>query len=496
MFIKFKGMSDVYKRNRVCMVLLCIPFLFSCATYHHKMSGYYKQVVRTNQYQDALTALDNNNYIQQSRNKFLYFIEKGTVLHLAHDYDSSNYFFNLADAFLDINKRSGADVLKSLTINPSMQKYLGEPFDPFLIHYYKSLNYLYLNKIDDAIVEARRISLRNKALLDSYKNPKNVYATDAFAIMLQGLLYEVAADINNAFIAYRNAADIFLSAKSLYYGVAIPKQLKKDVIRTASQMGFFDIAQQYRSKFGFSDTTLVDNKSFAEAIIFIEQGWAPIKSEQNFVLSRDGYGNSDFYYFDPSGNRISVPFDNGFYRNMYGNSFSSKSVNVTRIALPYYVVQTDHTIVPTVLVNSSLYTTELAENINALALTTLQERQLTEIAHAIARQIAKKLIERASKEAATAIAKSTSDSKDEKKKQEDAEMAGIITSLAVNIFNTATEKADTRSWLTLPAYINYVRVPLQEGSNSIELQSGNEKKTISCVARVKQSVQVLHYRFK
>jgi len=489
-------MSDEYKWKRVCMVILCVPFLFSCATYHHKMAVYYKQVVRTTQYDEALKVLDNNNYIQQSRNKFLYFIEKGMVQHLANNYDSSNYYLNLADAFLDIQKRTSADFIKSVTINPTMQKYLGEPFDPFFIHYYKSLNYLYLNKMDDAIVEARRIGLQNKLLLDTYKNPQKKYTTDAFATILQGLLYEIAGDINNAFIAYRNAADIFINAKSMYYGVSMPLQLKKDVIRTASQMGFIDIAQQYRTKFSFSDTTVVANKSFAEAIIFIEQGWSPIKNEQNFVLSRDGYGNSDFYYFDANGNRISIPFDNGFYRNMYGNTFSANSVNVTRIALPYYVVQTNNTMAPTVLVNSFAYTTELVQNINALALTTLQERQVTEIAHAIARQIAKKLIERASKEAATAIAKSTSDSKDEKKKQKDAEMAGIITGLAVNLFNTATEKADTRSWLTLPAYINYVRVPLQEGSNNIVLECGNEKKTITCVATAKQSVQVLHYRFK
>jgi hypothetical protein len=32
----------------------------------------------------------------------------------------------------------------------------------------------------------------------------------------------------------------------------------------------------------------------------------------------------------------------------------------------------------------------------------------------------------------------------------------------MNLINTATEKADTRNWQSLPAYIHYVRVPLQK----------------------------------
>lgn len=44
---------------------------------------------------------------------------------------------------------------------------------------------------------------------------------------LQGIIYEMGGDINNAFIAYRNAADVYLQSNDTYYGVELPGQLKK-----------------------------------------------------------------------------------------------------------------------------------------------------------------------------------------------------------------------------------------------------------------------------
>ncbi|HAK12989.1 MAG TPA: hypothetical protein DCO78_14435 [Chitinophagaceae bacterium] len=49
----------------------------------------------------------------------------------------------------------------------------------------------------------------------------------------------------------------------------------------------------------------------------------------------------------------------------------------------------------------------------------------------------------------------------------------------MNVVNNATEKADTRNWQSLPAFIQYVRIPLQAGVNSIELSAGNQQKTIT-----------------
>ncbi len=74
--------------------------------------------------------------------------------------------------------------------------------------------------------------------------------------------------------------------------------------------------------------------------------------------------------------------------------------------------------------------------------------------------------------------KNNSKEKDEGKKERNAEAAALVTGLVVNMFNTATEKADTRNWQSLPAYIQYVRIPLKKGANDIRLRLGNAEKTI------------------
>jgi len=51
------------------------------------------------------------------------------------------------------------------------------------------------------------------------------------------------------------------------------------------------------------------------------------------------------------------------------------------------------------------------------------------------------------------------------------ELAG----LALGIANFAMEKADTRSWQTLPNQIYYARIPLKKGQNKVEVTLENGK---------------------
>ena len=45
--------------------------------------------------------------------------------------------------------------------------------------------------------------------------------------------------------------------------------------------------------------------------------------------------------------------------------------------------------------------------------------------------------------------------------------------IALNLANTATEKAGTRNWQTLPGQIQFVRIPLKKGINTISVTSND-----------------------
>jgi hypothetical protein len=465
-------MKNMVKQAWVALLLM--PVLFSCATYNSKMSGYYTSV-RQADYAKASQQLAENGFLQQDRNKLLFYMEKGKLYHLRGVYDSSNLYFNLADNFIENKRKTTGDAVVGNLLNPMMQTYLGEDYERFLVHYYKALNYLYKGSVDDAVVEARRITLSTNAQSQKFKPDANRYTEDAFALMVQGLLYEIAGDINNAFIAYRNATDLFLEASGPYYGVSFPEQLKSDLLRTADQMGFADQVGLYQKKLNKTYTKATGNEG-GELIVFFERGMAPVKTEQNFVLTNSGNG-SDFFFTSQYGT-LNVPFDYSYARRSR-NEVSLNQFRTIRVAVPSYLQQPYNVSQASVTVNGKKQSGELIEDINTLAPAILKERIVKEVSSALVRQVVKKLTEAGAAAAAKEVSKSNSKEKDEAKKNANAEAAALTTGLLVNLFNTATEKADTRNWQSLPAYIQYVRVPLEKGENIVQLQLGRNTKSIT-----------------
>lgn len=455
---------------RALAVLSLMLFLFSCATYNTRIGNYYSQMTNGN-YEQADAALEANKLIKSRRNHLLYLLEKGKITHLLKQYDSSNTWFNEADNFIEDVRTSAADVALGTLLNPMMQTYKGEDFEKFMIHYYKALNYLYLGERDEAMVEARRISLQSYQQQDKSKR-ENRYSDDAFSLILQGIIYEKGNDINNAFIAYRNAADIFLKNNNQYYGTTFPNQLKKDLLRTAELMGFHDEVQRYEN--------LLNTRFEAgpppeggELVLFWENGLAPVKQQQDFffALTKDGFGN--FAFVDPSGS-FNIPFD---FASTHANKDDLKldDLRSLRVAFPKYQEQPVYYRSASISLNNAGYHFEPAENINTIAFATLKERFLKEMSQALSRLAVKKLAEIAARP-----------KKDDKNKDTKEAVA-----LAIQVFSFVSEKADTRNWQSLPHTISYMRVPLNRGVNVLQITlSGQTTKTFNFVAEGNGTLQV------
>jgi len=454
---------------KVSVALLLVPFLISCGSYHQKIQKYYGQL-EAGRYNKAFGALDDIRYLKKPRNLFLYYAEKGRVAHLMGAYDTSNHFLNLADDYAEETRHKNAgDIAKGTLLNPMMQTYRSEPFERFMLNYYKALNYAALGKTEDALVEARRISLAENELGDATREKENRYSRNAFAMNVQGIIYEMARDYNNAFIAYRNAAETYLlNDDHSWYGVQLPSQLKADVIRTAELNGFSDLSEYFQKK--FPDTRAAERQGVGELIVFIESGRAPVKLEENLMFTLVKGAGGMFTFTDPTGG-FNIPFDVA----RYGNESDLGDLRTFRIALPKYAAVTQSFRPVTVKVNNQNLNSELAENINEVAFRTLQERKLKDITEALTRLAVKKMAEAAARSAGKSVAQNNSKEKDDKKKQENAEAVGDAVGLLFQAFSLLSEKADTRNWQSLPAYISYVRIPLSMGENIIEIQAPGRK---------------------
>ncbi|GAB4093429.1 COG3014 family protein [Flaviaesturariibacter terrae] len=448
---------------RFAPVLLAV-WLASCASYNQQVSSYYGHY-REGEYEKASAALDHSKLLSKRRNHLLFLLEKGRMEHLLHHYDASNRYFNEADNLMEDGGTSIGDVALSTLLNPMMETYRGEDFEKYMVHYYKALNYLLLDQPGEALVEARRISLRTYAQEDVRAEGK--YAQDAFSFMLQGLIYEKNKDLNNAFIAYRNAVDLYLKNGGSYYGVSMPLQLKKDLLRTADAMGFEDQLLYYQRELGYT-LQPEDRAEGPELVLFWETGSAPVKEEEDimFFLSKDG-GN---FFFTSSNGNLRVPFD----RSM-GSVDEDRLANLTaiRAALPRYELQACAWRSAEVQTDSSTRAAfEPAQNINDLAQLTLRERRLRDLSKTLTRIALGKLAELAA--TPKDKPKDKEETEEEKKKRRNQELLAA----GIKIFNFAREKADTRNWQSLPGNIYYTRIPLKPGAQTVKVSvkgSGGEK---------------------
>lgn len=438
-------------------------FLFSCASYNNQAGSYYSHL-RQNDYEKAARALDKNKLLKKDRNHLLYLLERGKISHLLQQWDSSNRYFNEADHLMEDARTSAKDLVLGTVMNPMMQTYKAEDFEKYLVHYYKALNYLQLNEPGEALVEARRISLRTQAQEDKPGNKKK-YGEDAFSYTLQGMIYEKNGDVNNAFIAYRNAADVYLENDGSYYGTKMPEQLKKDLLRTAQQNGFRDELERYE-KLLHSNYTAEQRPEGGELIIFWENGSAPVKSQQDawFSLVKDG---GDRFFFTDAAGLYNVPLDLSNGHN--SDDFKTADLRSFRVALPKYEAQPLVYSGAAVEMNNSTYQLEAAENINTLAFTTLRERMLRELSGTLTRLAVKKLAEAAVRpgEKKKDDRKQTEEEKKKKEKQRNQREA---LALGIQLYSFVSEKADTRNWQSLPHTVYYTRVPLQKGENKLTLR--------------------------
>jgi hypothetical protein len=421
-------------------LLFVVFFLSSCATYYMKTIKFQEQVQQGN-FDKAEKILSEDKRGPEGRNKILHFLNLGYVSWIKGEYEKSNQNFAKADQYIeDQSKNYGREALAVIT-NQSVKEYQPEDFEKVTLNYYKALNYLDLYNYDAALVECRKINNKLNSLNDKYKDHKNKYQRDAFSHTMMGLIYEANRDYNNAFIAYRNAYEVYKEDYVEYFGLGAPEQLKKDILRTAYLTGFYEEVRLYEKEFGIK----YEHKSTKEPelIFFWLNGFGPVKSEWsiNFTHIKGEEGWATFANEELG---ISVPIYIGDKNDDEKDAF--RNLRFFRVAFPKYTIREPVYYDAFVYTANQHYTFEMAQNINEIAFKTLQDRMLREAATAALRVATKKALE--------ALA------------SEEDEGLGTL----VSITNAITEKADTRNWQTLPYSISYSRIPLKKGANNLNFE--------------------------
>lgn len=458
----------IYNHIKKPVLLLTTAILFSCSTYNSGIADIENKLY-SGQFKEASAGIDKNKFLKKNRNRLLYLLEKGKIEHLNGNYQKSNELLEQAYILTDdrIKTNVGQATAAKFT-NPMAEPYKGEDFEKVTLHYYKALNYFRMGMPNEALVEAKRINIKLYELNQKYSSNKNKYSEDAFSQILQGILYESTGDINNAFIAYRNAEEIYTNNNGKYFGVPMPLQLKKDLLRTTAQLGFTQEYQQYKQKYG-NEALSEKNAPAGEAIIFWENGLGPFKDQTVISLSVVAGVFVGTYNDGEENFEIALPVPLG--KNL--GSINAITIPRYRNRDPYYknaVVEVNNIQIPL----------ELAQDFYPIAKQSLKDRMAREVLDMALRFAAKK----AAGVGLASIGKELL-----------GDTGGDLVQLGADIGGAATEKADTRNWQSLPATISYTRVPLVPGENKITIKKYGAQGTDTDIITIpfKSGLQIVNY---
>jgi len=218
------------------LVLISLFIIQSCATYYQANYNFNQEFERGD-LEKALRSLRSQN--NNSKTRFLDDVNSGLVLSLLGRYDESNTHFEEAFLYGEDYRTNYLYEAASFLTNPNFTAYRGEDHEHLMLLYYKALNLLKMNKTEEALVECRRLNIRLQQLSDRYDRDDK-YRKDAFIHNLMGIIYDSNKDYNNAFIAYRNALEIYKAEYKELFGLAPPTQLQQDLLRPAWLRGFRD----------------------------------------------------------------------------------------------------------------------------------------------------------------------------------------------------------------------------------------------------------------
>ena len=350
------------------------------------------------------------------KNQVLYYLDLGAIQHDAGKHKESDLSLDKAERRMEeLYTKSVTRAAGTLMLNDNTTEYAGERFERALVNVYRALNYVFLNDIEDALVEVRKLSRLLQEYADVYGAKSTAYKDDAFAQFIASLLYEDDGKPDDARIAReksRRAYELYVKA----YGMPAPR------------------------------LEPVGSRPGAGELVFLHyNGVAPRKVSKTFFIAwREALTALDATKDDEA--------ESGQARRAVAAGLTAgKSVAV---AFPDYV-QDPYAIAGSAVEAAGVSApTELAEDVSAIARKDLEERLGVIRARAIARATTKFIIAKAASDAMA-------------KKYGKNSWQTMLTQAGSAVASVATEIADTRAWATLPAQFRVARLYLPPGTHDV-----------------------------
>jgi hypothetical protein len=405
--------------------LLFLATLSGCGMPHHLTTTVDEMSARE-EFSQALSYVEKNEDDYQDRNRLLFYLDEGMLAFSIGEFEKAIQAFTAAEQLMEeLYTISISGEATTFLINDNTAPYRGEDFESVMVNLFLALSYANLSKVEDALVEARKIDSKLTAINLQYdEEHQNTYREDPFARMLMGILYEMGktgANLNDAYISYSMAIDGYESEYQRF-GLGVPAILAENALSAADFMGANEQAQ-LRERFPLQEfPSLIEKMERAEVFGLHFNGRAPIKQPATIVFPMP-----DGFFL-----KIAFPAYKKVDRVITGGRLYAKPLEEDRAFNAPFI---------------------LAEPIGEIARENLENRKGRIVAKTLARVTAKYLAVKAAQRAAK-----------EAGGRDYGPLAGFLAGITGNILAFASEQPDLRCWRTLPAEILISKLTLEPGT--------------------------------
>ena len=411
-----------------------------CAAYGSRMAPAL-EALRRGEADRAVAAVDRD----PDPGSVLWQMERGLLLRAAGRFRESNEALAAALQRDDeLYTRSVSNETVALAVSDAVRPYRSPDHELPFLHVYAALNYLDLGDQTGALVEARALT----GLLQERVRPGDEGGAGdwGFGRLLAGLILESGGEWNDAWIAYR-AARVAYEARGGTLSPELSTLLGDAVTRTAVRAGI--------------ETGEV-GPARSRLVVIVEEGLvSPLQDDHLRVPILREEEDWDRDRLGPWSDRVGRrAYDLHHHRGGYRPREIAYFLD---IALPAYPPRSDHDMAPprVEVVGYPSAAAPLVEDVDGLARDELERRFPAIAARAAARAILKALASRTA-----------------------TRHAGKLAGELANLFGVATERADTRSWSTLPERINLAVLEVSPGPVTVDVTSPTTGRSISASAMV------------
>ncbi|MNJ93462.1 hypothetical protein D3C87_111440 [compost metagenome] len=256
---------DFKRLTPVVGLFFSIILLSGCATYQNKVQDA-REALKRRDYPVALKDLEPLAETK-SDDQLVYLLDYGVAQQIAGKLPESNKTLMQADRLAElVDYQSVSRIAGSLALSEEMVQYKGDTFERIFINAYLAMNFLDMNRLDDALVEARRI---NEKYLKYRADDKKKFELNAFSKYLSAMIWEASHSYDDAYIAFQETYKIDPTISTL----------GEDLIRSAKLARRMDSYNDWKKKFPeVKENPAWYDRSLGELVIIYQQGWGPRKS--------------------------------------------------------------------------------------------------------------------------------------------------------------------------------------------------------------------------